>query len=113
MVSLAVILCLSSREIRGGGSGWRDGAKNARPLGPITFVFMQFWGKLWPNNRLVPLPLGLAPRFYWEILDLPLIRRSSFTYYSGNNERHFERYGYLLDEKVTVSVHKPLLITTP
>ena len=32
----------------------------APPVGPISFIFMEFSGKIWPNNRLVP-PLGLTP----------------------------------------------------
>ena len=34
----------------------------ASPLpGPISFIFMQFSGKNWPNNRVLAQPLGLAP----------------------------------------------------
>ena len=43
-----------------------------RPLGPISFIFMQFSRKIWPNNRLVPPPWGLTPPSFWEILDPPL-----------------------------------------
>ena len=31
------------------------------PLGPISFISMQFSGKIWPNNRLAPSSWGLAP----------------------------------------------------
>ena len=30
-------------------------------LSPISFIFMQFSAKIWPNNRLTPLPMWLAP----------------------------------------------------
>ena len=50
--------------------GWGQG--RAPPLGPISFTFIQFSGKIWPNNRLA-LPFGLAPRVS-EILDPPLFR---------------------------------------
>ena len=35
------------------------------PLGPIFFIFMQFFGEIWPNNRLAPFPLCSPP--IWEI----------------------------------------------
>ena len=31
------------------------------PSGSSSFIFMQFLGKFWPNNRLAPPPWGLAP----------------------------------------------------
>ena len=36
------------------------------PLGLISFIFMQFLGTNWSNNRLAPPPLELVPH------DLPL-----------------------------------------
>ena len=42
------------------------------PLVPNSFIFMQFSGKNWLNNRLVPPPWKLAPPTVWEILDPPL-----------------------------------------
>ena len=37
------------------------GAQGTRVvLGPISFIFMQFLGKIWPNNRLAPPPWGLV-----------------------------------------------------
>ena len=57
--------------LRIGGS--KGGARDVRPsLGPNSFIFMQFLGKFWPINRLVPPPWGLAP-LLWEILDWPLL----------------------------------------
>ena len=52
------------------------GSKGApgTPQGPISFIFMQFSGNNWPNNRLAPPPGGGwigAP--LWEILCPPLI----------------------------------------
>ena len=41
------------------------------PLGPISFILMQILAKIWPNNRLVPLPWALAPPV-WDILDPPM-----------------------------------------
>ena len=41
--------------------GSKGGARDAPPLGPISFIFMQFSGKIWPNNRFLPPPLELAP----------------------------------------------------
>ena len=44
---------------RGGGApGMRS------PLGPNSFIFMQLSGRVWPNNRLAPLPWMLAPPPY-------------------------------------------------
>ena len=31
------------------------------PLDPISFIFMQFSGNIWPNNSLAPPPWGLVP----------------------------------------------------
>ena len=37
------------------------GALGARaPLGPISFIFLQFSGNSWPNTRFAPQPLGLV-----------------------------------------------------
>ena len=44
-----------------GGSRW-GGVRDVRPpLGPNSFIFMQFWGIFSPNNRLAPPPWELAP----------------------------------------------------
>ena len=45
------------------------------PLGPISFIFRQFSGKIWPNNRFAPTPWKLTPPAppVWEILDPPLL----------------------------------------
>ena len=54
-------------DLRGEG-----GARDVHPsLGPISFIFMQFLEKIWSNNRLASLSLGLAPHIR-EILDPPL-----------------------------------------
>ena len=44
----------------GGSRGWRQG-RAPPPLGPNSFIFMQFSVKIWPNNRLAPPPWKLAP----------------------------------------------------
>ena len=31
--------------------GSKEGGMRDVSLSPISFVFMQFWGKIWPNNR--------------------------------------------------------------
>ena len=42
-------------------------------LGKNSFVFMQFSGKNWLNNRLVPPSWKLPPpKLIWEILDPPV-----------------------------------------
>ena len=41
------------------------------PLGSNSFIFMQFWEKIWPNNRLVHSFGVGAP--VWEFLDPPLV----------------------------------------
>ena len=41
------------------------------PLGPISFIFMQFSAKILPNNRFASTSQGLATPM-WEILNLPL-----------------------------------------
>ena len=42
----------------------RDGdVWDARPLGPISFIFMLFSAKCLPNNRLAPLSLRLADSY--------------------------------------------------
>ena len=44
-------------------------ARDARPpLGPISFIFMPFSEKNWPNNRFLSTLLGLEHPI-WEILD--------------------------------------------
>ena len=44
------------------------------PLGPNSFIFMQFSVKIWSYNRLAPPPphLGSWYPLVWEILDPPL-----------------------------------------
>ena len=43
------------RKYRCFSGGSKGGARDARPLrGPISFIFMQFLGKIWPNNKLAP-----------------------------------------------------------
>ena len=49
---------------------FKGNARDARPLSPISFIFMQFLRKIWLNNKLASPHLGLAPP--WEILDPPL-----------------------------------------
>ena len=59
----AIQIC-STHYIGGSKVG---GARDALPHpGPISFIFMQFSGKFWPNDRLTPPPP------VWEILDSPL-----------------------------------------
>ena len=41
----------------------KEGAMNAPPR-PISFTFMQFSKKIWPNNRLVPLASWIR-HWYW------------------------------------------------
>ena len=51
------------------------GALGTRPpLGPISFIFMQFLTKILPNNRFLGQTQGLAPAPppVMEILDPPL-----------------------------------------
>ena len=46
--------------------GSKRGARDARPpLGPNSFIFMQFLGNFWSNIRLAPPPWGWRP-FLWE-----------------------------------------------
>ena len=42
-------------------SGGSKGGGEAASLGPKFLHFHAVFGKNWPNNRLVPPPLGLAP----------------------------------------------------
>ena len=64
-------------------------------LGPISFIFMQFSEKNWPNNRLTPPPCGLTPPLsgcsrcsqitpsakswlvIWDIYGILLLRRAT------------------------------------
>ena len=60
-VMLAVnTLLISYQSFIAFSGGFGEGAgTRALPLDPNSFVFMQFWGKIWPNNRLLPWrPLG-------------------------------------------------------
>ena len=50
-----------------GIGGSKGGARDSPSLDPISFIFMQFLKKTWPNKRLAPLPLVS------EILHLPLL----------------------------------------
>ena len=59
----AIKLAITVADLRG---GTRDA-----PPGWNSFIFMQFSGKNWLNNRFVPTPWKLAPPV-WEILDPPL-----------------------------------------
>ena len=56
--------------------GSKGGQERPAPPGPISFIFMQFSGKIWQNSRFLPPPLGFAPTSsppsVWEILDPPL-----------------------------------------
>ena len=36
--------------------GSKEDARDAPSPSAISFIFMQFSGKIWPNNRLVPQP---------------------------------------------------------
>ena len=54
----------------GKGGGTRDA--RFPPLDPISFIFMQFLGKIWKNYRFLLPPMRLAPPPVWEILDPPL-----------------------------------------
>ena len=45
---------------------------NQFPLGPISFIFMQFSAKLLPKNRLTNPSLGMAALPSGEILYLPM-----------------------------------------
>ena len=49
----------------------------AAPLGPISFLFLQFSAKIWPNNWLAHPHLGLA-HLLLEVLDPPLINAQYF-----------------------------------
>ena len=63
---------------------WEGGGGRQRcpdPLDPIYFIFMQFSGKNWPNNRLAPPRWGWYRHSAWEILDsLLAIYRINFLY---------------------------------
>ena len=41
------------------------------PLGPVSFISMQFSAKILLNDRFLPQTQGLVPPF-WDILDPPL-----------------------------------------
>ena len=42
--------------------GSKGGAREARPpLGPISFILMQFLAEILPNNRFKPQTQGLVP----------------------------------------------------
>ena len=47
------------------------------PPGPISFIFIQFVGKIGQRNRLAFPSLGWCP--LWEILDPPLVWDQSTT----------------------------------
>ena len=64
----------SLADLRGG---------RAPPLGPSSFIFMQFSEKIWPNNGLAPPPWRLAPPV-GEILDPPTDHSRSFPMLSYN-----------------------------
>ena len=55
-------MCLASIGRAKGAPGTRG-----PPLGLISFIFMQFQGENWTNNRLRPSPLELGT--HREILD--------------------------------------------
>ena len=57
MVGIAI--AIKSGQSIGGSKGGCQG--RAPPLGPISFIFMQFSGEIWRNNKLAPSPQGLAP----------------------------------------------------
>ena len=45
----------SRKEVGSGIGGAKGNARDAWPhLDPISFILMQFSGKNWPNDRLVP-----------------------------------------------------------
>ena len=48
--------------------GSKESTMDAPLPGPNSFIFMQFSGKIWPNNRLA------APPPVWEFMDPPLRR---------------------------------------
>ena len=54
----------------GGSKG--DAGDVRPPLGLISFIFMQFAGKFWPNNKLAPHLGG------WKILDPPERKNKNF-----------------------------------
>ena len=60
-----------------GSKGRRQG--HTPTLGPNSFIFMQFFGKIWPNNSLAPPPWKLAPHV-WEILD-PSLEHEGNSYF--------------------------------
>ena len=66
--------CLVNTRLRLKSSyQWRiwDGKWGRNPhLSPNYFIFLQFWAKIMPNNRLVPPLWGCRPQ---EILDPPLL----------------------------------------
>ena len=63
-------------------------------LGPISFISIQFSGKIGQNKRLLPPLLGLAPSPHiWEILDPPLGHMLHRTHaFNGPRQQH--TYGY-------------------
>ena len=40
--------------------GSKGGGRDGRPSGPNSFIFMQFSGTFWPNNRLTTPTLGVG-----------------------------------------------------
>ena len=50
---------------------WQVQQECTQLVSPISFILLQVFAKILPNNRLVATPLGLAPPV-WNILDLTL-----------------------------------------
>ena len=63
------------------GHWWIGGGGVEAGTRPSSFIFMQFLGKIWTNNRLAPPPGDWCP-FLWEILD-PLLEGESKTSFPG------------------------------
>ena len=79
---------------------WRTRAGGGRRdilhlFGSISFIFMQFSGKSWSNNRLAS-PLLRFALHAWEILDAPLPFRSNFVSQSNLWFSYLYLWCYLL-----------------
>ena len=60
---------------------WQEqgGARDLAP-GPISLIFMQYLGKIWANNRLVPPPWVFV---YWRIQKFSEIMKGQYPWQSS------------------------------
>ena len=58
----------------------------ARQAPPLTFISMQFWAKILPNNKFLPQTEGLAPHQSGKILDPILVSELFSSVQNGQRE---------------------------